>query len=100
MRRRLLSVLTCVALSGTALLAHQGKTHQNVLGTVERVRGCHFVIKTQSGETKTIFVVPETTFSRGGSAVSLKDVTTGARVAVVVDEDGETAESVKVGGQK
>lgn len=100
MRNRLLLFISVATLSAGVSFAHQGHTHQTVLGTVERVRECHFVIKTQSGETKTIFTEAETTFTRGGTTIALKDLAAGARVAVVVDEDGETAESVKVGGAK
>lgn len=96
-----LVVILVTAILGTAtLFAHGGAAHQTLLGTVSRVRPCHLVITTPAGSTKTIFVTPETTFTRGTEVVTLKDLKSGTRVSVSIDEDGETAESVKVGGAK
>lgn len=82
-----------------ASLAHQGHDHQ-LLGTVERSRPCHFVMKTQAGETKTIFLSPETKIERGGVPLAARDLAAGTRVSVEVEDDGETAVSVKAGGAK
>lgn len=91
--------LASVAALTTASLAHEGHAHQ-MLGTVERTRACHFVMKTQQGESKTIFLSPTTKLERSGAPVSAKDLTPGTRVSVTVEDDGETAVTVNAGGAK
>ncbi|HEY5610076.1 MAG TPA: hypothetical protein VIL97_02625 [Thermoanaerobaculia bacterium] len=81
------------------LHAHEGHAHQ-LLGTVERVRDCHFVIKTSTGEVKTIFPSASTKYERAGQPATKQDVVSGARVSVTVENDGETATAVKIGGAK
>ena len=86
-----------VLLLAAALLAHEGHQHQ-VLGTVERIRECHLVVRTQEGETKTIFLGPATRFERGAQAATRQDVKAGSRVSIAVENDGETATTIKIGG--
>jgi hypothetical protein len=97
MQRILLLVLTLLAATG--LPAHEGHEHQ-VLGTVQRLRECHFVLKTQKGETKTIFLSPSTRYERAGQQATKQDLASGTRVSVAVEDDGETAVTVKLGGAK
>jgi hypothetical protein len=98
MWKRYAAFLFVIAVS-TTLMAHQGHSHQ-LLGTVERVRDCHFVLKNQNGESKAIFLTPSTKFERGSQQLSLKDLAVGSRVAISLEEDDETAVTVKVGGAK
>lgn len=97
--RKIISGILVLLCAAGALLAHQGHAHQ-FLGTVERTRPCHFVMKTQEGATKTIFLAPATKIDRGGQPLTARDLTAGTRVSVTVEDDGETAVTVKAGGAK
>ena len=98
MKRAVWFFLSASAIAA-GVVAHEGHDH-NMLGTVERARPCHFVMKTQKGETKTIFITAKTSLERAGKSIALSDITTGMRVSVTVENDGETAVSVKAGGMQ
>lgn len=98
MRYWIILLLTTLALP-SGLDAHEGHAHQ-LLGTVERVRDCHFVIKTTKNEVKAIFLSDATRYERAGQPATKQDVAAGARVSVTVEDDGETATVVKIGGAK
>ena len=98
--KRLVLAALGALLSAAVLLAHEGHQHQAVLGTVERVRDCHFVVKTQKGETKTIFLAPTTRYERGAQAGTKQDLKPGTRVSVAVENDEETASTIRIGGAR
>lgn len=93
MLSRIVMLFTIAVCTVAAAVAHQGHQHQ-YLGTVERNRPCHFVMKTREGETKTIFFSAATRFEGGAKG----DLAVGRRLSVYVENDGETAVTVKVGG--
>ena len=99
MSKRAIGFLLLLLLAA-ALLAHEGHQHQQLLGTVERVRECHIVVKVQAGETKVIFLAPTTKFERGGGTASKQDVKVGTRVSITLENDGETATAIKIGGAR
>ena len=99
MSKRAIGSLLLLLLT-TPLLAHEGHQHQQVLGTIERVRDCHLVVKVQGGETNVIFLAPATRFERGGGTASKQDVKVGTRVSIALENDGETAAAVKIGGAR
>lgn len=63
-------LIGCLAIGGV-LLAHQGHEHQQLLGTIERLRDCHLVLKTQEGEIKAIFLSPTMAVQHKGDAAAL-----------------------------
>lgn len=97
--KRITTFFVLTLLASVAVLAHQGHAH-NYLGTVERVRPCHFVMTTQQGESKTIFLAPATKIERAGQPIAAQDLAKGTRVVVTVEDDNETAVTVKAGGAK
>ena len=97
MFRRAIGFLVLLFLAAP-LFAHEGHQHQQLLGTIERVRDCHLVVKTQEGETKAIFLVPTTKFERGGQAATKQDLKLGTRASITLENDGETATAIKIGG--
>lgn len=98
MFRRAIGFLVLLLLAAP-LFAHEGHQHQQLLGTIERVRECHLVVKTQEGE-KVVFLAPTTKFERGGGAASKQEVKVGTRVSIALEDDGETATTIKIGGAR
>lgn len=98
MLNRMVVGLIGLLMVSQGVMAHEGEQHQSLLGTVERARECHMVVRTGKGEIRTIFFAPDTRYERGAQAATKQDLKAGARVSVEVESDGETASVIKIGG--
>src|SRR5436190_8070720 len=87
-------------LFASLLLAHGGHKHKTLMGTVQSIDASHIDLKTRNGKRLSVPLSKDTMFMRGEAMVSAVEVTTGARVVIVLGEDDKTAAQVKVGAAK
>ena len=80
--------------------AHEGHAHK-LMGTVAAVHtdSSHVEVKSVDGTIADFYVTPETKYSSGTKAVTLKDLVVGARVSVTTRMEGTKtfATEVKIG---
>jgi hypothetical protein len=100
MKRILAIALVLGAVGAAPVLAHEGHAHK-LMGTVTAVHtdSSHVEVKTVDGTSADFYVTPETKYSSGAKAATLKDLVIGARVSVTTRMEGTKtfATEVKIG---
>ena len=93
--RRVVALL--LLLVGGSAHAHNGLEH--VMGTIAKVSATSLDVKTVAGKTTTVTITAKTSWVRGTTAVTAKEVSTGERVVIHAKPvDGKlTAVEVAVG---
>lgn len=97
MNRRHAVIASFVILVAASALAHGGHTHTTIMGTVTMVHESQIMLETSDGKDATVMLDDETTYTKGDKAAKKADLAVGVRVVVVLEADGKTAESVKIG---
>lgn len=95
-RKHTVIVLFFVLVAASAF-AHGGHVHTSIMGTVTMVHESQLMLETSDDKDVTVTLTPETTYARGDKAAKKSDLVAGVRVVIALEEDGKTAESVKIG---
>lgn len=95
MTRVLASMFAFTLIGGVAAYAHGG--HDHIRGTVAQINGQSIVVQTTAKATKTVTIVADTKFEKGGKPAILSDLKVGDRVVIDVPEGKLTAEEVQIG---
>jgi hypothetical protein len=94
------AVLALGASIAAPAFAHEGHAHK-LMGTVTSVHTetSHVEVKTVDGKAADFYVTPETKYSSGAKAATVKDLVAGARVSVTTKMVGAKtfATEVKIG---
>lgn len=95
--KRLLSLVLTLGLFAGIAYAHNGMHH--VMGTVTTITDTQITVKATDGKIHTVAVAATTKYTKGTTALTLKDVKVGDRVVIDASEKDEklTAVIVKVG---
>lgn len=96
--RKIASLFLTVLLASSVALAHGGPG--NLLGTVKEVHDAHMVVTSRDGHEVTVSLTAKTKYEKAGQAATRQDVGVGSRVSVKLEEDGRTAETVRIGSPK
>jgi hypothetical protein len=100
MKTAFAAVLALGASIAAPAFAHEGHAHK-LMGTVTSVHTdtSHVEVKTADGKAADFYVTPETKYSSGAKAATLKDLVVGARVSVTTKMEGTKtfATEVKIG---
>ena len=94
LQRLIITSILALIVSTTAF-AHGGHKH-SYLGTVKALHENHLVVTTTADGEKTFTLTEKTKYSKGSSAAAKTDLTEGVRVSVYVENDGQTATTVKI----
>ena len=86
MRRMILLVAMVVVAAGAAF-AH-GK-EQHIMGKVTAMTDTSISVQTKTKNPVTVYTMPETKYSKGGAAASMKDLKVGDRVVIHADKMGD-----------
>ena len=93
--KRLATLITSLALSGTLVFAHEGNDH--VRGVVTELSPQSITVQTTDKKTTTLKVTGKTTFKLGGKTAQLADLKVGDRVVVDVPPKSSEALLVQIG---
>ncbi len=94
MRKTFILAVSLIIISATAF-AHAGHKH-SFLGTVKAVSANELTIATVDAKDATFVLTNKTAYLRDGAPARKQDLVPGLRVAVLVDEDGRTATTIKL----
>jgi hypothetical protein len=93
--KRLATLITSLALSGTLVFAHEGNDH--VRGVVTELSPQSITVQTTDKKTTTLKVTGKTTFKLGGKTAQLADLKVGDRVVVDVPPKSSEALLIQIG---
>jgi hypothetical protein len=96
---KLIAALFVLFLAVGPAYAHNGMEH--VMGTVESVTATSITVKTKDGQSRTVSVNSETTYSRMDKPVTINNLAIGDHVVIHANEKNEQliAIEVKVGAR-
>jgi len=97
MKRKHTVIALFIILVAASAFAHGGHVHTTIMGTVTMVHESHLMLKTTDGKDVTVTLTDATTYTKGDKAAKRADLAEGVRVVIVLEADGKTAESVKIG---
>jgi hypothetical protein len=94
-RKPLTVLVLLIALSATAVLAHEHK----VLGTVTSTTADQVMMKTTDGKAVTVKLTPDTKVTRAKAPVKITTVKEGTRIVVTTESDEApyTATLIEIG---
>lgn len=98
-RNAKVSCLTIFTIFIFSTFAFAHGNEQHVLGTVAKIDGSSIIVKTTTGELKTVMIVTDTKFVKGASPAAQQDLKVGDRVVVHAKPEGGMlhATEVKIG---
>jgi hypothetical protein len=92
---RVLILIATIALSGAAVLAHNGNEH--IRGVVTNVSATSVTVEGQNHTTQTITITEKTAFQKEGKPAHLSDLKPGDRIVIDVPEKTKTATLIQIG---
>ena len=95
-----LALIASVLLLASLALAHGDEQH--IMGTISNVTDSTVTVTTTKGKSVVVALTSQTTFSKEGSKITVKEIKQGDRVVIHAKKNGDKLEaaSVQIGSAK